>query len=99
MVGVVLQIVVRRVDPIESQRAPRTQSYSDLVRDLLNGDSSAIPRVDGGETAVGALIAEFPGPVCAPARPTTKASECGPILRIRSTRHQSEPIFDRAHCR
>ena len=73
--------VVRRVDPIESQHAPKSKSYSDLVRDLLNGDSSVIPRlVDGGETAVGALIAEFPGPVCAPARPTTKASECGPIL-------------------
>lgn len=75
------EAVVRRVDPIESQRAPNRQSYSDLVRELLAGNTKVIPRlVDGGETAVGALIAQFPGPVCAPARPTTKASECGPIL-------------------
>lgn len=53
----------------------------DLVRALLGGDRSALTRLtEGGETAVGALIAQFPGPVKEPSSPQTPASECGPIL-------------------
>lgn len=73
--------VVRRVDPIESTGPRKPRSYVDLVAQLIEGNSSVITQlVEGGETAVGALIAKFPGPVTAPATPTTKASECGPIL-------------------
>jgi hypothetical protein len=53
-----------------------------LVRRLLKGDESVIDRlVENGETAVGALIAEFPGPVREPTDASVPASECGPILK------------------
>src|SRR5690606_3199044 len=56
-------------------------SCSDLVQVLTKGDRSVIPRlVDHGETAVGALIAHFPGPVTEPDTAQTPASACGPIL-------------------
>lgn len=58
------------------------RSYSDLVDALLGGDDDALDLLlRGGETAVGALIARFPGPVVEPETPQTKASECGLILR------------------
>lgn len=59
----------------------RPISFSDLVAELLRGNDSVLPQLlDGGETAVGALIAEFPGPVREPQSPSEKASECGPVL-------------------
>jgi len=75
-------IVARRVDPLESQRPKKTRSVAGLVRELLAGDEGTIEELlSSGDTAVGALIAEFPGPVTPPSQPSTKASECGPILK------------------
>lgn len=68
--------------PPGQRPAPRAQSTAELVRRLLDGDESAMSRlVEGGETSVAALIAEFPGPVTEPSSPTARASECGPILK------------------
>lgn len=73
-------VVPRR--PPGARVAPRVKSTSELVRALLAGDESSLRRlVEGGETAVGALIAEFPGPITEPQNPNTPASECGPILK------------------
>lgn len=72
-------------DAAAPARAPsdpkRPRSFSDLVAELLNGNDSVMPQLlGGGESAIGALIAEFPGPVTEPESPSEKASECGPIL-------------------
>src|SRR5690606_17154228 len=73
-------VVPRR--PPGGRAASHTKSTSELVRALLAGDDSALRRlVESGETAVGALIAEFPGPITEPQNPNTPASECGPILK------------------
>ena len=56
-------------------------SYSEVVQALLAGDARALEALKkGGETAVGALIAEFPGPVTEPTHLRARASECGPVL-------------------
>jgi hypothetical protein len=58
------------------------RSYTELVSEMLDGNDQAYELLlKGGETAVGALIASFPGPVKDPESATTLASECGPILR------------------
>lgn len=59
----------------------RALSYSELVDHWLGGNGDALRRlVDGGESAVGALIARFPGPVTEPENAKGRASACGPIL-------------------
>lgn len=71
-----------QVPPLGRITAARGKSGGDLVRRLLKGDETVIDRlVESGETAVGALIAEFPGPVREPKDATVPASECGPILK------------------
>lgn len=66
-------------------RAPlsmRSNGYLDLVERLGQGDESVLERlIDGGETAVAALITIFPGEVSDPPGASTRASECGPVLR------------------
>lgn len=63
------------------KKGPTGRSYANLVDELLGGDRSALARlVDGGESAVGALIARFPGPVTEPETANSPASSCGPIL-------------------
>lgn len=65
----------------ELQQLKRPKSFTSLVAELLEGNESVLPQIlDGGETAVGALIAEFPGPVTEPSSPSQRGSECGPIL-------------------
>jgi len=65
----------------DDQQLRRPKSFTYLVAELLKGNESVLPQLlDGGETAVGALIAEFPGPVTEPSSPSQKGSECGPIL-------------------
>lgn len=71
-----------RVPPVGRVTRPRGKSGRDLVQRLLGGDESVIHQlVESGDTAVGALIAEFPGPVQEPKSAHVPASECGPILR------------------
>jgi hypothetical protein len=61
--------------------SPAPLSYRALVGQLLAGEQDALPRlIEGGESAVGALIAAFPGPTQEPTTPQVPASECGPIL-------------------
>jgi len=68
--------------PVIASQAPRGTSYAQLVEQLLRGDESVIDRlVEGGESAVGALIAEFPGPVSEPSDASVPASSLGPILK------------------
>lgn len=62
--------------------SPAPLSYRALVDQWVLGDEGALVRlVEGGESAVGALIAAFPGPTEEPESPQTRASECGPVLR------------------
>jgi len=62
--------------------SPAPLSYRALVGKWLSGEEEALQRlVEGGESAVGALIAAFPGPVQEPEGPRTRASECGPVLK------------------
>lgn len=71
-----------QVPPLGRIVAARGKSGGDLVRRLLKGDETVIDRlVENGETAVGALIAEFPGPVREPKDASEPASACGPILK------------------
>ena len=71
-----------QVPPLGRTTAGRGKSSGDLVRRLLKGDESVLSRlIESGETAVGALIAEFPGPVREPKDASVPASECGPILK------------------
>ncbi len=61
---------------------PSPLSYPALVQALLAGDEMAEQLLaEGGETAVGALISEFPGPVQEPQSNQTPASACGPLLQ------------------
>lgn len=62
--------------------SPAPLSYRALVGQWLDGDDRALARLlEGGESAVGALIAAFPGPVREPSSPQERASECGPVLK------------------
>jgi len=62
--------------------SPAPLSYRALVDQWVLGDEDALVRlVEGGESAVGALIAAFPGPTEEPKSQQTRASECGPVLR------------------
>ncbi len=73
--------VVRKVEGA-ANRPPKTRNYTEMVHRLIAGEESMMDALTaGGETAVGALIAEFPGPVTEPTAPQEKASDCGPVLR------------------
>lgn len=60
---------------------PKARNFSEMVHRLISGDDSVLGALEGGgETAVGALIAQFPGPVKEPTSNSSKASDCGPVL-------------------
>jgi len=74
------------VRPSPARPSPAPLSYRALVGQWLDGDPAALDRlVEGGESAVGALIAAFPGPVEEPPSPQTRASDCGPVLKAIAT--------------
>ncbi len=71
-------VMVQRIEREERDHGP---SFADLVDELIGGNEAVLSQLlEGGESAVGALIAEFPGPVREPESPSEKASDCGPVL-------------------
>jgi hypothetical protein len=63
-------------------RHAETSTCQELLERYIAGEESVLGQlIDHGDTAVGALMARFPGPLSEPSTPGTPASECGPILR------------------
>lgn len=73
--------VIRRVEPKTVQHG-ETSTCQSLLQRYIEGEESVLGQlIDHGDTAVGALMACFPGPFTEPSSPQTPASECGPVLR------------------
>ena len=77
----------REVEPATRAKAAtvqkeETSNVEQLVDRFVDGDEAALDRLlDHGDTAVGVLVARFPGPTSEPTDAQTPASACGPVLR------------------